>query len=53
MNGVFEHVIDEVGIWLYEISEDAKHFEVFFLLVIKGIEGHVIGVYVHFGQGMV
>lgn len=53
MNGVFKHVIDKVGVRLHEISEDTEHLEVLFLLVIKGIERHIVCVDVHFGQGVV
>lgn len=53
MDGVFEHVIDEIGVGLHKISEDTKHLKIFFLLVIKGIESHIVCVDVHFGQSVV
>jgi hypothetical protein len=53
MYSVFEHVVDKVGIWFNEVSEYAQHLQVFLFLVIECIEGHVISVYIHFGQCLV
>lgn len=52
MNGVLEHVVDEVGVRLHEIIEDLQDFQVLLLPLEEGAEGHVIRVEFNGGDGL-
>ena len=42
---ILEHVIDEVGIGLYEVIEDLENLDVLLFFLVKSIKGHVVSVY--------
>ena len=52
MDGVLEHVVDEVGVGLYEIIEDLQDFQVLLLPLEESAECHVVRVEFNGSDGL-
>ena len=47
MNGILEHVIDKILIWLDKIVQSIEHPDVLLFLFVESIEGHIVSINIH------
>jgi hypothetical protein len=48
MDSIFEHVVNEVRIWLDKIVQSRQNLEIFSFLLVEEIESHLILLKLHF-----
>lgn len=44
MNGILEHVVNKVGVWLHEIVQNLQHLKILLLPLEECAESHIITV---------
>lgn len=49
VDGILEHVIHKIGIWLYEVVQDLEYLQILLLSLKECAEGHIICVEIHCG----